>query len=154
MSELQEPILQDNKDRFVIFPIKHHDIWEWYKKSEASFWTAEEIDLHQDLTDWSTYGVTSAAGGIATIGASSNSGIFQNNIFTNGVTYTVTVNVTDSSNTNMAHLASTIEVPADSTLELAGASKLVLEATEKLRIVGAAASGDLEAFVSVLEIDN
>ncbi|GAA4279967.1 ribonucleotide-diphosphate reductase subunit beta [Gaetbulibacter aestuarii] len=49
-----EPILQENKDRFVIFPIQHHDIWEWYKKSEASFWTAEEIDLHQDLTDWST----------------------------------------------------------------------------------------------------
>jgi ribonucleoside-diphosphate reductase beta chain len=47
-----EPILQENKDRFVIFPIQHHDIWEWYKKSEASFWTAEEIDLHQDLTDW------------------------------------------------------------------------------------------------------
>jgi len=67
---------------------------------------------------------------------------------------TVTVNVTDSSDTNMAHLASTIEVPADSTLELAGASKLVLEATEKLRIVGGAALGDLEAFVSVLEIDN
>lgn len=49
-----EPILQENKDRFVIFPIKHDDIWEWYKKSEASFWTAEEIDLHQDLTDWNT----------------------------------------------------------------------------------------------------
>jgi len=49
-----EPILQENKDRFVIFPIKHHDIWEWYKKSEASFWTAEEIDLHQDITDWSS----------------------------------------------------------------------------------------------------
>jgi ribonucleoside-diphosphate reductase beta chain len=49
-----EPILQENKDRFVIFPIKHHDIWEWYKKSEASFWTAEEIDLHQDLSDWTT----------------------------------------------------------------------------------------------------
>jgi len=47
-----EPILQENKDRFVIFPIQHHDIWEWYKKSEASFWTAEEIDLHQDLADW------------------------------------------------------------------------------------------------------
>ncbi len=47
-----EPILKENKDRFVIFPIQHHDIWEWYKKSEASFWTAEEIDLHQDLTDW------------------------------------------------------------------------------------------------------
>ena len=49
-----EPILKENKDRFVIFPIKHHDLWEWYKKCEASFWTAEEIDLHQDLTDWST----------------------------------------------------------------------------------------------------
>jgi len=47
-----EPILQENKNRVVIFPIKHHDIWEWYKKMEASFWTAEEIDLHQDLTDW------------------------------------------------------------------------------------------------------
>ncbi len=49
-----EPILQENKNRFVIFPIQHHDIWEWYKKSEASFWTAEEIDLHQDLTDWTS----------------------------------------------------------------------------------------------------
>jgi len=48
----EEPILQENKDRFVIFPIKHHDIWDWYKKMEACFWTAEEIDLHQDLTDW------------------------------------------------------------------------------------------------------
>ena len=36
----------------MIFPIQHHDLWEWYKKSEASMWTAEEIDLHQDLTDW------------------------------------------------------------------------------------------------------
>ena len=49
---IAEPILQDNKDRFVIFPIKHHDIWEWYKKQEACIWTAEEIDLHQDLNDW------------------------------------------------------------------------------------------------------
>nr|WP_322623164.1 ribonucleotide-diphosphate reductase subunit beta [uncultured Flavobacterium sp.] len=49
---LPEPILQENKNRFVIFPIKHHDIWDWYKKMEASFWTAEEIDLHQDLNDW------------------------------------------------------------------------------------------------------
>lgn len=47
-----EPILAENKDRFVIFPIKHDDIWAYYKKSEASFWTAEEIDLQQDLTDW------------------------------------------------------------------------------------------------------
>jgi ribonucleoside-diphosphate reductase beta chain len=47
-----EPILQENKNRFVIFPIKHHDIWECYKKMEASIWTAEEIDLSQDLNDW------------------------------------------------------------------------------------------------------
>ena len=49
-----EPILQENKDRFVIFPIQHQDIWEWYKKQEASIWTAEEIDLHQDVIDWET----------------------------------------------------------------------------------------------------
>jgi ribonucleoside-diphosphate reductase beta chain len=49
-----EPILKENKDRFVLFPIEHHDIWKWYKKAEASFWTAEEIDLHQDITDWNT----------------------------------------------------------------------------------------------------
>ena len=53
MSQL-EPILQENKDRFVLFPIKHHDIWEWYKKQEASFWTVEEIDLSQDIIDWNT----------------------------------------------------------------------------------------------------
>ncbi len=50
----EEPILKENKDRFVLFPITHNDIWQWYKKAEASFWTAEEIDLHQDLTDWNT----------------------------------------------------------------------------------------------------
>ena len=53
MSAQIEPILAENKDRFVIFPIKHNDIWQLYKSCEASFWTAEEIDLHQDLTDWS-----------------------------------------------------------------------------------------------------
>ncbi|MCM4157324.1 ribonucleotide-diphosphate reductase subunit beta [Gramella sp. AN32] len=47
-----EPILLENKDRFVIFPIKHNDIWDWYKKMQACFWTAEEIDLHQDMNDW------------------------------------------------------------------------------------------------------
>ena len=49
---MKEPILQENSDRFVIFPIKHHDIWEFYKKAEASFWTAEEIDLSDDLTQY------------------------------------------------------------------------------------------------------
>lgn len=49
---LEEPILQENKDRFVLFPIEHHDIWKFYKQAEASFWTAEEIDLSHDLRDW------------------------------------------------------------------------------------------------------
>lgn len=49
---MNEPLLQENKDRFVLFPIKHSGIWEMYKKAEASFWTAEEIDLAQDLQDW------------------------------------------------------------------------------------------------------
>lgn len=48
----EEPLLRENKDRFVLFPISHNDIWEFYKKAEASFWTAEEIDLSQDLKDW------------------------------------------------------------------------------------------------------
>lgn len=49
---VDEPILKENKDRFVLFPITHKEIWEMYKKAEASFWTAEEIDLHADLSDW------------------------------------------------------------------------------------------------------
>ncbi|HMQ08784.1 MAG TPA: ribonucleotide-diphosphate reductase subunit beta [Saprospiraceae bacterium] len=52
MKSKQEPILMDNPNRFVLFPIQHDDIWSFYKKSEASFWTAEEIDLHQDVSDW------------------------------------------------------------------------------------------------------
>ncbi|MFN6946331.1 MAG: ribonucleoside-diphosphate reductase small subunit [Cytophagaceae bacterium] len=51
MSEI-EPLLKENKNRFVLFPIQHDDIWQMYKQEEASFWTAEEIDLTQDLTDW------------------------------------------------------------------------------------------------------
>lgn len=47
-----EPILQENPNRFVLFPIVHNDIWKFYKTEEASFWTAEEIDLVQDITDW------------------------------------------------------------------------------------------------------
>jgi len=49
---MTEKILQENPGRFVLFPIEHHDIWKFYKESEASFWTAEEIDLSQDVTDW------------------------------------------------------------------------------------------------------
>jgi ribonucleoside-diphosphate reductase beta chain len=47
-----EKILVENKNRFVLFPLQHHDIWNYYKKAEASFWTAEEIDLSADLADW------------------------------------------------------------------------------------------------------
>ncbi|MBC7449643.1 MAG: ribonucleotide-diphosphate reductase subunit beta [Hymenobacteraceae bacterium] len=47
-----EPLLTENKNRFVLFPIQHADIWQMYKQAEASFWTAEEIDLSQDQKDW------------------------------------------------------------------------------------------------------
>ena len=47
-----EPLLTENPGRFVLFPIQHNDIWQMYKKAEASFWTAEELDLAQDAKDW------------------------------------------------------------------------------------------------------
>lgn len=50
--ERDEPILKENPNRFVLFPIKYHEIWQAYKKAEASFWTAEEIDLGKDIHDW------------------------------------------------------------------------------------------------------
>lgn len=50
--EKEEPLLKENKHRFVMFPIQYDDIWQMYKKAEASFWTAEEIDLSKDLPDW------------------------------------------------------------------------------------------------------
>ena len=47
-----EKILTENPGRFVIFPIEHNDIWEFYKQHQAAFWTAEEIDLTNDIRDW------------------------------------------------------------------------------------------------------
>jgi len=47
-----EKILVENPDRFVIFPIQHDDIWEFYKSHQAAFWTAEEVDLTNDIRDW------------------------------------------------------------------------------------------------------
>ncbi|XP_001654749.2 ribonucleoside-diphosphate reductase subunit M2 isoform X2 [Aedes aegypti] len=47
-----EPLLKENPRRFVIFPIQYHDIWQMYKKAEASFWTVEEVDLSKDMADW------------------------------------------------------------------------------------------------------
>ena len=52
MKQETELLLRENKDRFVILPIKYPDIWEMYKKCEASFWTAEEIDLSDDMKHW------------------------------------------------------------------------------------------------------
>nr|3VPN_A Chain A, Ribonucleoside-diphosphate reductase subunit M2 [Homo sapiens]3VPN_B Chain B, Ribonucleoside-diphosphate reductase subunit M2 [Homo sapiens] len=47
-----EPLLRENPRRFVIFPIEYHDIWQMYKKAEASFWTAEDVDLSKDIQHW------------------------------------------------------------------------------------------------------
>jgi ribonucleoside-diphosphate reductase beta chain len=52
MTEMTEPILQENPNRFVLFPIKHPKVWDMYKKAQALIWTAEEIDLGKDLNDW------------------------------------------------------------------------------------------------------
>lgn len=52
LAEEDEPLLKENKSRFVLFPIRYHEIWQMYKKAEASFWTAEEMDLSKDLHDW------------------------------------------------------------------------------------------------------
>lgn len=49
---VEEPILKDNPDRFVLFPIEHEDIWQMYKTQQAMIWTAEELDLASDMVDW------------------------------------------------------------------------------------------------------
>ncbi|SCZ99611.1 BZ3500_MvSof-1268-A1-R1_Chr3-1g06150 [Microbotryum saponariae] len=51
-SDADEPLLRPTEARFVLFPIKYHEIWAQYKKAEASFWTAEEMDLSKDMHDW------------------------------------------------------------------------------------------------------
>ncbi|XP_060948751.1 ribonucleoside-diphosphate reductase subunit M2 B [Limanda limanda] len=48
----EEPLLQENSRRFVIFPIQYPEIWKMYKQAQASFWTVEEVDLSKDLSDW------------------------------------------------------------------------------------------------------
>ena len=47
-----EKILTENPNRFVIFPIEHNDIWDYYQQHQAAFWTAEEVDLTADIRDW------------------------------------------------------------------------------------------------------
>ncbi|CAI0430156.1 unnamed protein product [Linum tenue] len=52
--EQDEPILKEQNQRFCMFPIRYKQLWEMYKKAVASFWTAEEVDLSQDMRDWET----------------------------------------------------------------------------------------------------
>ncbi|KAH9482806.1 Ribonucleotide-diphosphate reductase (RNR), small subunit [Psilocybe cubensis] len=52
LPESEEPLLKESRRRFVLFPIQYHEIWQMYKKAEASFWTAEEMDLSKDIHDW------------------------------------------------------------------------------------------------------
>ncbi|KDR83867.1 hypothetical protein GALMADRAFT_236325 [Galerina marginata CBS 339.88] len=52
LPESEEPLLKESRRRFVLFPIQYHEIWQMYKKAEASFWTAEEMDLSKDVHDW------------------------------------------------------------------------------------------------------
>lgn len=47
-----EPLLIENKDRFVLLPINYHDIWQMYKKHQSTYWVAEEIDLLKDIDHW------------------------------------------------------------------------------------------------------
>ncbi len=47
-----DPLLEPDDNRFVMFPIKHDDIWQMYKKQIDCFWRAEELDLTKDLTHW------------------------------------------------------------------------------------------------------
>jgi len=54
MNYENEILLKENKDRFVLLPINYPKVWEVYKRHEASFWTAEEIDLSGDLKDWAS----------------------------------------------------------------------------------------------------
>jgi len=52
VADLPFPLHHHSKKRFVLFPIKYKEIWQAYKKAEASFWTAEEMDLSKDMHDW------------------------------------------------------------------------------------------------------
>lgn len=52
LDQSYEPLLDQNNNRFTVFPIKHHNLWQLYKKSQMSNWTAEEVDLSKDMDDW------------------------------------------------------------------------------------------------------
>lgn len=54
LEENHEPLLEENNNRFTVFPLKHHNLWQLYKKSQMSNWTAEEVDLSKDMDDWNS----------------------------------------------------------------------------------------------------
>jgi len=51
---LEEPLLEENTNKFTMFPIKYPGLWAMYKQAQGSFWTAEEIDFSSDMNDWNT----------------------------------------------------------------------------------------------------
>ena len=51
---LEEPLLEENTQKFTMFPIKYHGLWSMYKQAQGSFWTAEEIDFGSDMNDWNS----------------------------------------------------------------------------------------------------
>ena len=53
-SNVVEPLLKPDENRYVMFPIHYNDVWEMYKRQVDSFWRAEEVDLSKDLNDWKT----------------------------------------------------------------------------------------------------
>ncbi|KAI9103177.1 ribonucleoside-diphosphate reductase subunit M2 B [Phlyctochytrium arcticum] len=52
VEEVTEPLLRPSSNRFVLYPIQYPDIWKFYKRAVASFWTVEEVDLAKDRSDW------------------------------------------------------------------------------------------------------
>jgi len=102
-------------------------------------------NAYQDVTSTNTAIYTNSSGGTAivlTLRITNVDGAADD---------TITADVVDGTSGN-SRIAYTISVPADSTIELAGTSKIVLENGDSIELTGGAASGDLEAFASILEI--
>ena len=52
INTMEEELLSDVKNRFVLFPIKYNDVWQMYKTAQSVFWVPNEVDLTKDLNDW------------------------------------------------------------------------------------------------------
>ena len=82
-----EKILTTNPNRFVIFPIQYNDIWEYYQQHQAAFWTAEEVDLTDDIRDWSNLSENEQyfIKNVLSFFAASDGIVFENCKFDNGM---------------------------------------------------------------------